>query len=471
MLVLSALYTGLVEYDPKTSAPVNAMAESITTTDRRVWTIALEPGWRFHNGEPVDADAYLRAWNFAAHGPNAQQGASFLDRVSGFAEAQSGRADRLAGLRKLDDLRFEVSLAAPFAAFPVLLGAPVFLPMAAACAADPTACGEAPIGNGPFRVDGRWEHDRRLALVRQDAHPGPAPAVDRLTFLVYAQGETAYNDLLAGEVDFLKDVPPNKVTDARQRLGPRLVEQDSPAVRHLGFPTHLPPFDDKRVRQAISLAIDRQAVSDAVVSGRYTAADGFAPALVPGARPGRCGHCRFDPARARELLARAGGWRGGPLQLWFPSGSGAELLMQAVGDQVKRHLGIDYELRDTLPSAQYLETLRQGGATGPWRTNWVPDYPLLENYLKPLFGTGQSGNYSRWSDPGFDRLIAEGDGAADPVEAARRYGQAEELLAEELPVAPLWFDRAAMALGERVEHLSVHPVTRALDLTGVRLRG
>src|SRR5256885_334761 len=112
-----------------------------------------------------------------------------------------------------------------------------------------------------------------------------------------------------------------KVDDARKRLGSRLIEADSPALRYLGFPVYLPPFNDKRIRQAISLAIDRQAISDAVVSGRYAAARGFAPAMIPGSEPDSCEYCRLDVSRARHLLAEAGGWPGGPLQLWFPAGS------------------------------------------------------------------------------------------------------------------------------------------------------
>jgi ABC-type oligopeptide transport system substrate-binding subunit len=470
VMILHALYSGLVAYDPKTLAPVNVMAESITTTDQRTWIITVKRGWNFHNGEPVDADAYLRAWNFGAYGPDGQAGAYFFDRVDGFAEAQAGRVDHLSGLRRLDDYRFEVTLAAPFSAFPVMLGSPVFLPMAKACVADPKACDAAPIGNGPFTMDGRWEHNQRVRLVRDNAYPGPKPAVDRLTFVIYAQSETAYNDLLAGQLDFIKDMPQTKVEDARARLGPRLIEQDSPAVRYLGFPTYLKPFDDKRIRQALSLAVDRQAISDAVVSGRYAAAHGFAPAMMPGAQPDGCAYCRLDVEQARRLLAEAGGWPGGKLQLWFPSGSGAELQMQAIGDQIRKHLGIDYELHNSLRSAQFLDALKGRQISGLWRFTWVPDYPLVENYLKPIFGTSQSSNYSGWANGEFDRLIATGDRESDQREAAARYGEAARILAEELPVMPLWFDRAAMAIGERVENLAIHPLTRAIDTLTVRLK-
>src|SRR5690606_34490203 len=107
--VLHALFTPLVDYDDG-FRPVELAAESITSDDNRVWTIRLQPGWTFHNGEPVTADSYINAWNAGAWGPNAHDGNYFFEKILGYDDLNprdaraEPKAKKLAGLRKVDDL-------------------------------------------------------------------------------------------------------------------------------------------------------------------------------------------------------------------------------------------------------------------------------------------------------------------------------------------------------------------------------
>ena len=125
--VLSALFTGLVEYDPRTAEPRNAVAESITTTDSRVYTIRLRPGWTFHDGSPVTARSFADAWNYTAYSPNGQQGASFFTQIAGFDQVHTTDPDgegpqqapepparEMSGVRVVDDLTLQVTLSEPF---------------------------------------------------------------------------------------------------------------------------------------------------------------------------------------------------------------------------------------------------------------------------------------------------------------------------------------------------------------------
>jgi peptide/nickel transport system substrate-binding protein len=452
--VMRGLFAGLIDYAGSDYKIVNVIADSIKSTDNKAWTIKIKSGWTFHNGEPVNADAFIRAWNTGAYAPNAQVGSHFFERIEGYADLQGDapKAKEMSGLKKVDDTTFQVTLSKPFAGFPAIVGYPVFSPMAKACADDLKACDEAPIGNGPFKMDGKWEHKQQIKLVRNADFKGTKPHLDKLTFKIYDKIDTAYNDLLAGNVDLMpRALPPAKVPEARAKFGSRLLELPSDQFTYLGVPVYQDAYKNKKVSQALSMAIERQPIIDAVFQGRYTPAKSFSPPNFPGGRDNTCKYCQFNPDKAKQLLAEAGGWPAGKkLELWFNAGAGHEVWMQAVGDQLKKNLGIDYELKGQLQFAEYLQTADSKKMTGPFRSAWVPDYPLSENYLTPMYGTGGSSNRSGYSNPEFDARIAQGDAAKSLDEASKIYGEAEAMLGEDLPGIPLWFGKTSVAFGETV---------------------
>jgi ABC-type transport system substrate-binding protein len=187
------------------------------------------------------------------------------------------------------------------------------------------------------------------------------------------------------------------------------------------------------------MAIDRQAIIDAVFDGRRRPATGWVSPLFDGYREGVCQFCGYDPEQAADLLADAGGFEG-TLDLYANAGAGHELWMQALGDQLKENLGIEYTLDASLQFAEYLEFLEAQESTGPFRLGWGPDYPVIETYLTALYGTDSSSNYSYYSNPELDQLIAQGDAAADLAEAITIYQQAEDVVAADMVTIPLWWE-------------------------------
>jgi ABC-type oligopeptide transport system substrate-binding subunit len=216
--IVSALFTGLVEYDPQTAEPRNAMADSITSDDQRTWTVRIKSGWTFHDGEPVTARSFVDAWNFAAYAPNANGNASYFNKVEGYAALQSDHpaTKQMSGLAVVDDTTFTVRLVDRFSQFPVLLGFQAFYPLPRAAYGDLRAYEEAPIGNGPFEMDGRWRHDEFIRLKRFPAYRGPAPSADAVEFRIYSKPGGGYEDLLAGSLDIATDIPPT----SSRRPGP-----------------------------------------------------------------------------------------------------------------------------------------------------------------------------------------------------------------------------------------------------------
>ncbi|MEV1143654.1 ABC transporter substrate-binding protein [Micromonospora sp. NPDC049799] len=475
LYVIRQLYRGLVKYNTETGAPENDLAESIESTDQKLWTIKIKSGYTFDNGEPVNADAFIRSWNYAAYGPNAQNNGYFMKRIAGIKDVSSTdpdgegpkkapepKAKELSGLKKVDDLTFTVELDSPFSGFPTTIGYPGFSPMAKACVDAADKCNETPIGNGPYKIEGSWQHNVAINLVRSDSWKGEPGKPDKITYRIFADVDAGYAAFQAGELDVMYTLPPARYKEAKSTYADRLFEQPGDSFTYVGMPIYQPEFQKKEIRQALSLAIDRQSIIDAVFDGRFTPASGYVAPSFQGARDNICQYCKKDVEKAKQLLQQAGGWPAGKkLTLWANAGAGHEKWLQAVGDQIKAALGIDYELKVNLQFAEYLETADSKKFTGPFRLGWGPDYPYLETYLAPLYSTGADSNNSTFTNAQFDELLKQGDAAKNIDEAIPFYQKAEDILVEELPVIPMWWSKTAAVYGENVDKFVWNPVADA----------
>jgi oligopeptide transport system substrate-binding protein len=458
--VIAALWTGLVGYADDGAVEYTAVAESIESDDNQTWTITLKDGWTFHDGTPVDAQSFVDAWNFTANPQNAQDGGSYLSRIAGFQELQDGAATELSGLAVVDDLTFTAQLSTPFALFPAVVGYDAFNPLPDAFFEDPTAFGTRPIGNGPFQADSEYVPGQGITLSRYDDYAGEdAAQADGMEFVVYADQATAYTDAQDGNVDIVDVIPPDVIESAESEFGDRFINTEVSQITYLGFPTYDQRFADPQVRQAVSMAIDRDAISEAIFSGTRTAADSFISPVVDGYREGACEYCAFDADRANQLLDEAGFDRSQPIELWFNAGAGHDAWMEAVGNQLRQNLQVDFQLRGDLDFAQYLPLGEERGFTGPFRYGWSFDYPAAESYLTPLF-TPQSfppigSNYPFYENQQVVDLIAQGDQAANEEEAIADYQAAEDIIAEDMPMAPLFFTQIQTVHTENVDNVRI----------------
>jgi len=464
--IVSALFTGLVEYDPETAEPRNAMAESITSPDEQTWTIRIKPGWTFHDGEPVTARSFVDAWNFAAYAGNGNGNASYFDKVQGYGDLQTRRPDaghpatkEMSGLSVVDDTTFTVRLVESFSQFPVLLGFQAFYPLPRAAYGDRRAFEEAPIGNGPFQMHGRWRHDEFIRLKRFPAYKGRPAVADAVEFRIYSKPGGGYEDLLAGSLDIANDIPPDQLAAARAEFKHGFVERRSSAFNYLGFPLWDNRFARRELRQAFSLAIDREAIVKAIYDGTREPAHSVINPLVPGSRPDACGLCTFDPARARRLLAAAGGWSG-PLDLWFPTSAENQPAIEAVANMFRANLGIGDVRFHVFDFAQFLSLVKARKVDGPFFSNWLMDYPSPQSYLAPLYTGGASTNRTGYASPAVDQRIAAGDRAPSMAAAVAAYQAAEDVILDDMPVIPLWFGRTRAVHGDRVTHVAIDPFSR-----------
>jgi oligopeptide transport system substrate-binding protein len=464
--VLQAVFTALVQYDPVTSEPSNVVAADISTEDQTVWTVTLNEGWTFHDGTPVTANSFVDAWNYSANAANAEfAGANnyFFANIEGYdelnpAEGTPDATATLSGLEVVSDTEFTVTLSAPFSQFPLTVGYNAFYPLPESFYDDPAAFNEAPVGNGPYMMDGAWEHDQFVRVVRYDEYAGPPGQADAVEFRIYADLDVSYNDVLANNLD-IGDVPSAQIEAGRTEFGERFIESPSSSFSYIGFPLWVDQFQSKELRQAFSLAIDREAITEAIFFGTRTPAASVISPVVAGSREDACQFCVFDPDLAQQKFQEAGGYEG-ELTIWFNNDGGHEEWIEAMSNQWSQNLGIpiDSIVFESFEFAEYLGLLDQkaeGPVNGPFRLGWVMDYPSPQNYLEPLHATGGSSNNTGFTNQEVDDLIAEGNAAPSIDEGISSYLAAEDIIVEEMPIIPLWFSLNQQVTTERVENVVI----------------
>src|SRR5829696_7341953 len=209
--IIDAMTSKLVRYNTENAAPENDIAESIETTDNKLFTVKLKP-YKFHDGTDVKAKNFVDAWNFTAYGPNGQAGSHFYEPIAGYEDVscpdeeckQKPKAETMSGLKVVDDKTFTITTSQPVSNLPVRLGYTVFAPLPASFFADPKAFEKKPIGAGPFKIDSL--SNTEFVLSKFADFSGDKKAnVDKLTYRVYQDPAAAYADAVAGSLDYIDD--------------------------------------------------------------------------------------------------------------------------------------------------------------------------------------------------------------------------------------------------------------------------
>jgi oligopeptide transport system substrate-binding protein len=468
--VLNTLFTGLVGYDAKTAAPRNAVAQSITSKDAKHYTIKLQRGWTFHDRTPVTAKSFVNAWNYTAFGPNQMEGASYLSHIKGFDRASSGTARTLSGLKVIDARTIKVTLSAPFSEFATQLGYAAFFPLPKSFFADRAGFEAHPVGNGPFRFVSHTP-GKNLLVKRYAGYGGARkPHIGGIEFRFYTNLDDAYADVVANRLDFLSFTPwTATVNDQYKRDLPesRRVRYDYLGYQAIAFPVFDQRFQDARLRQAISMAIDRVSLIKQVFNGARTPATGLVPPNVQGHLDDQCGElCTYQPAKARALFAKAGFQ--GPIQLTSNIDSGNQKWMEVTCASIQNALGRKCEFIAAPTLGEFRRKLSDRSVDAIFRSAWVADYPSIENFLNPLFKTDGAANVGGYSNPLVDRLLSRADKASSSEQGLKLYQRAERLVLRDMPTVPIWWQAGTAAWSSRLRDVTPTKF-RELDLYSVKV--
>ncbi|CAM4109222.1 Stage 0 sporulation protein KA [Mycobacterium basiliense] len=466
--IVDRLFAGLMSYDAAGRASLE-VAKSIDTSDNVNYRIILKPGWKFSDGTPVTAHSFVDAWNYGALSANAQLQQHFFSPIEGFDELAAAPATRtsMSGLRVVNDLEFTVRLKAPTIDFLLSLGHSAFYPLPKVAFRDMVEFGHNPIGNGPYRLDNgpdgpAWEHNVKIDLVpNPEYHGNRKPHNKGLRFEFYANLDTAYADLLSGNLDVLDTIPSSALTIYRRDLGDNATSGPAAVNQALDTPLRLRHFggEEGRLRRlALSAAINRPQICRQIFNGTRSPARDFTARSLPGFDANLPGNSAldFNPDRAKRLWAQAdamSSWSG-RYAIAYNADSGHQEWVDAVANSIKNVLGID-AVGAPQPTFAGLRTqITNRTIDTAFRAGWQGDYPSMIEFLAPLYATGAGSNDVGYSSREFDAALAHAEAAPNLREADVLANAAQRILFHDMPTIPLW-DYIAVA-GWSTEVSNVH---------------
>ncbi|MEU9334175.1 ABC transporter substrate-binding protein [Streptomyces sp. NPDC048290] len=470
--VLDMIFRGLKRYDPDTGEAKDMLAQSIETTDSQNYTITVKDGWTFSNGEPVTAASFVDAWNYGASLKNNQRNAYFFGYIEGYDKTHpenggAQTADTLSGLKVTGDRTFTVKLGQKFSTFPDTLGYAAFAPLPQTFFTDHAGWLSKPVGNGPYAVD-HYAKGSEMALRAWDGYPGADKAHNGgVDLRVYTDNNTAYTDLMAGNLDLVDDVPAAQLKNVKSDLGDRYLNTPAGIIQTLAFPYYDSDWNKKdsdKVRKGLSRAIDRDQITRTIFQQTRTpATDWTSPVLGAegGFKAGLCGEwCQYDAAAAKKLIEQGGGLPGGRVTITYNADTGShKQWVDAVCNSINNALGNDRACvaNPVGTFADFRNQITGRKMSGPFRAGWQMDYPLIQNFLQPLYYTNASSNDGKWSNQQFDGLVDQANAESDTATAVGLFQQAEGVVRDNMAAIPLWYQNGSAGYSERLSDVKLNP--------------
>ena len=446
--VINAVYDGLTDIDasdPANPEIVPHVAESVEPNDdASVWTFTIREGQTFSDGEEILPSTFQNSWERAAD--LAGDYSYLLTFIEGGAERldEAAPADSISGIEADDEaMTLTVTLAEPYSNFDAVAGFQLFMPVPeAAIAAGEDWENGVMVGNGPYAMESARTPEE-IVLVKNDEWNGDYnqetwdDRLDTITFQVQTDPDTSYNSFEAGEGD-IAQIPPARVTDAEATYGNTL-DVDILGSYHFVINDRDPLIggdDNLLLRQAVSQAIDREEINEAVYNGSRATTTGITPPGIPGYEEGLCEFCTFDAEAAQasfDAWTEAGNTQTEPLPIQFNADAGHEDVVAIMISNLEA-IGIK-AVAEPFPTETYFTQLAEGACT-ICRAGWFADYPTYDNFMFDLFhSTALDGNNYGFTNDEFDALVDEAKQTVDADAQAALFQDAERILLNDATMA------------------------------------
>ncbi|MBS4177017.1 ABC transporter substrate-binding protein [Lederbergia citrea] len=458
LIVTEQITETLVEYEKDSTVVIPHLAKKWEISDDGLtYTFELEEGIKFHDGTDFNAEAVVKNFERWMVGPEE----SFPYFKSQFGGYKGEESAVIKEVKALDDNKVEFTLFRPQAPFLKNLAMSPF------AISSPTAFEKAgdkyykhPVGTGPFKFDS-WKQKDAITVVKNEKYwKKGLPKVDKVIFKVIEDNSARLNALIKGEIDLMDGLNPSDVERVKSEGKLQIFERPSMNVGYLGFNVEKEPFNNKKVRQALSHAINKQAIIDNFYEGTAQPAKNPIPPTINGYNDDVQDY-EYDLDKAKQLLEEAGFGDGFKMDLWampvprpyMPNGKKVAEAIQADFEK----LGIEAKIV-SVEWGPYLEKVRDGEAP-MFMLGWTGDNGDADNFLYALLDKDSIGsnNYSRYASEEVHDLLIKAQTETDEDKRNEYYKTVQELIHEDAPWVPLAHSVPQLAGKSTIKGFVPHP--------------
>ncbi|MGJ0577100.1 peptide ABC transporter substrate-binding protein [Xenorhabdus bovienii] len=444
--VLRDLLEGLVNQDAY-GEPISGVAIDWKTTDNQTWVFTLRQNARWSNGDKVTASDFVYSWRRLVNPANASS-FSWFAALSGIQNAQEIIDGKLPseklGVEAIDPYTLKVSLDRPVPYFPNMTTNfslyPVHKQSVEKYGNDWTRVGHL-VGNGAFMLTGRVVNEKIVLTPNPYYWDHKNTVLKKVTFLPINQESHATKRYLAEDLDITESFPKNMYQKLLRDIPGEVFTPDQLGTYYYAFNTQRAPTNDIRVRRALSMTIDRKLIAGKILGTGEKPAWRFTPDVTAGFQPEKSRQEILTQQeldnQARTLLKEAGYGFGNPLKLslLYNNLENNQRIAIAISSEWKKKLGVEVKLVN-----QEWKTYVDNRNTGNFdvvRASWTGDYNEPSSFLSLLTST-HSGNLAKFHNSAYDTLLKEASQETDEMARNRDYNQAEKIITEQAPIAPIY---------------------------------
>ncbi|MFI8417039.1 peptide ABC transporter substrate-binding protein [Serratia sp. NPDC078593] len=440
------LFEGLVNQDAQGNV-IPGVAASWKTSNNQTYIFTLRKNARWSNGDAVTARDFVYSWQRLVEPKNLSPFAWFaqLAGIQNAEEIIAGKlpADKL-GVTAVDDHTLKVQLNKPVPYFVSLTANFSLFPVPQAVVEkygnDWTKVGHL-VGNGAFKLQQRVVNEKLVLAANEHYWDHAKTVLTKVTFVPINQESNATKRHLAGDIDITESFPKNMYKKLLKEIPEQVYTPDQLGTYYYAFNTQRAPTNDVRVRKALSYAIDRKIIAEKVLGTGEKPAYHFTPDVTAGFKPQKSllqqqSQQELD-AQAKALMQAAGYGPGKPLKLTllYNTSESHQKIAIAVASMWKKKLGVEVKLQNQ-EWKTYIDS-RNTGNFDVVRASWVGDYNEASTFLS-LLGSRHTGNIAKFRSADYDRVLEQASRQTNSVELTADYNKAEQIIAEQAPIAPIY---------------------------------
>ena len=449
--IVLSLMEGLTQYDPKTGSPTPGVAERWeVSSDNLTWTFHLRPDARWSNGDPVTARDFVYAEKRMLSANLGSEYASLLFPLKNGEAYFTGKITdfALVGTHATDDQTLVFQLEQPLPYLPALLCHSSWYPVHQATIEKFGRMDQRGthwtlpanyVGNGPF-ILAAWEPHQIVRVTKSPTYWNRSHVLlHEIDFYPIEDLSTEEAMFRSGGLHLTSSIPPDRIPGYQRDPVRKAMLHLEPqfGTYYYVFNVNKPPLNDVRVRRALAYAINRKEIVEHVSLGNQLPADHLTPPNTAGFTA--TAKVPYDPELARRLLAEAGftAGKGFPhLEIFYNTNEQHRKIAETIQQMWHRELGIDVGLLNQ-EGKVWDDVLRQKDYQIA-RFAWVGDYFDPSTFLDTMLSDNGNNN-TGWKNAEYDKVVKAGDHEMDQARRLALYQRAEQILADECPIAPIYF--------------------------------